>query len=514
MRPMTSSEGRPTSLRRLFREDRFLAIATAVLVICAWIPLFVTPFLPFADLHNNVGSASLLWDTAFGHGLASNHYHVQFAPLPYWTAYLFIAAVKPILGPLWAAKALCGLIVVLLPLGTMRLLASLGRSPRVGLWAFALSWDHNLYAGWVTYLLGMSIALFTLAALIECDTWKRALRILPFAALIAMTHLQALAFFLMAGGLVAIAGRDRLRKVGHYTIIASGSLVSLGPWLLRRIQQGPPGQKVASAFTFEWHTPEHKISSLYKYTLDNNPTDLGEIATAVAFIVIVLGSLFLAGLPRRGPSEGGIGRVFAIFFTAAVLYAFLPMAVKGPIVHWYTYPRYGSFILASLLLVPQARLRGRQALALAPGIGAALLMDYAVLQQFREFGKNARPFLEIIAAAKPDSSVLSLAGDNKDPACTLAPYEQFHAYIVATKSGYDGALFEQADNPLLYVKRLPKPGRGVPLSMEKHGQFYDYILVQGPSSDPFTKSPEDAAKVTLVREAGRWRLYSVNAVSR
>ena len=56
-----------TTLRAAFAEDRLLLIGTALLLVAALIPLFLTTFLPFSDLGINTASADLLWDAARGH---------------------------------------------------------------------------------------------------------------------------------------------------------------------------------------------------------------------------------------------------------------------------------------------------------------------------------------------------------------------------------------------------------------------------------------------------------------
>lgn len=503
------------SLLRIWREDHTLAWLTALLVVCAWLPLFAGPFLPFPDLPNNTGAASLLWEVYRGHGVAALHYKVHVAPLPYWTAYLIMAALRPLVGALWAAKILCGLVVALLPLGTMRLLAALGRGPRLGLWAFALSWEHNLYAGWVAYMLGMCLAFFALAWLIECESAKGSLAILGMAVLIALTHVEAVAFFLVAGGLVAVVHRQPLRKVFYYAVAASGPFVAVVyPWLKERLKDVSKTVPAAKLFTFDWHTPAVKTAGLFTYSLDDLPSKLGMIATALAFVTLIAGPAMLGAAPRRRTSGEGRGRAFMILFSSLALYYVLPMEVSGPIHHWYTYPRYATFILLSLLLLPRPRLEGRYAWALGPGIASALLMDYAVAKQLGEFAVSSAPFLEIIAAVKPKAMVLPLIDEEKDPACKLNPYNQFHSYIVATRLGYDPYLFDTADIPLVFRNEnrppAPRGGRAASFSMAAHGRFYDYVLVQGLASDPFTKNPAEAAQVTLVREAGKWRLYAVN----
>ena len=89
-------------LWRAFATDRLLLGTTALLLIAAWIPLFLTPFLPFSDLGLNTAASDLIWDTATGRLPAAFYYRVQWGPLPYWTTYGICAVLGRMFGPLVA----------------------------------------------------------------------------------------------------------------------------------------------------------------------------------------------------------------------------------------------------------------------------------------------------------------------------------------------------------------------------------------------------------------------------
>jgi hypothetical protein len=196
VRAALADRGAPsgTSLIASFASDRPLALATLCLSVSVCVPMVVTPFLPLPDAAAHIGASTLMREAMFGHGLAAYHYKVNWAPVPYWTLYLLQGFGAWIVGPLAAAKITVGLVIVGMPLATMRLLTALGRDPRLGLWAFALSWEHNLYAGWISFLMGMALALVAAAWLIEAKTFRDALKIAALSALIAVTHAQAVVY--------------------------------------------------------------------------------------------------------------------------------------------------------------------------------------------------------------------------------------------------------------------------------------------------------------------------------
>src|SRR5512146_1552692 len=133
-----SAGARPSVLTRLWQRsllalrrrkliqcllaDRPLGIAMLVLALFALLPLFATPFLPLADLPDNVAQGALLPDIIFKRGLAAYHYRVRWAPVPYWTTHVLIGLLSPIMGVINAGKVMVALVLLGIPLAVMRVL--------------------------------------------------------------------------------------------------------------------------------------------------------------------------------------------------------------------------------------------------------------------------------------------------------------------------------------------------------------------------------------------------------
>lgn len=504
---------RSSELARALHGDRLLAFCTLGLALAGIAPLFVCRFLPFADLPDNIGVASLFVDAALGRGAAGKYFIANFTLMPYWSAYVIMAVAAALFGPLAAAKVIVGLLVVLLPLVTMRLLIALRRDPRLGLWAFALSWEHNLYFGWVTYLLGMSLALLATAWLLELEKPKDTIKIFVLSFVVGVTHIEAVAFLGVVVVLLLLTTRPYRRFVPLICVGASGTLLAIVPWLARNIRFGAGGRSIA--FSFDWHTPSYKLSKMAEYTLDNIPTPEGQWVTASAFLVTLLGPAFLGGLRQHASVLPLPSRAWVVVAAAGALYFALPMAIDGPIGHWYTYPRYAPFMLLGLLFVVRPALSGAAAWALVPGAAVALAGNIATTLQLRSFDRDAAPLQQIIDAVKPNSTVLPLTFNQWHPLFTgFYPLGQMHAYIAATKRGFDPLLFDNPSNPLIFnpATRLPFTTWDRPhdYSFERHGQYYDYILVQQAKRDPVTVGPTAYGKtVRLVTKAGVWTLYAV-----
>ncbi|HXK16651.1 MAG TPA: hypothetical protein VNG33_02510, partial [Polyangiaceae bacterium] len=424
--------------------DRPLALCTALLAAVTLLPLFVTPFLPLADLPAHTAQGALLPSILFeSRSLAAYHYQIQWVPVPYWTTHIVIALLSPIVGALAAAKIMVGGVVIGLPLAVMRVLIALRRDPRLGLWAFLMSWDHNVYAGWIAYMLGMVLALWAVAWLLESQGPRQAVRVGVFACVVGVTHVQAVAYLGLICVFLLMVRRPFKQALLTHAVACSGFGVSVVPWLVQRWHKTPAGAKVP--FTFDFSPLAERVEGLFRFTLDNQPKPNETLLTGTAFLLLLFGVPLLASLPQGGGDSQDESRASEVphaatapilLITPLLLYLLLPMSIGGPIAHWYTYPRYATFAVVSLLFLPRARFLGAQALWLLPGVLGALACQASVVAQFADFARRTRPFLEIIAHVRPNSAYLPLELNDSDPATKLPPLNQIHSYIAAVKHGY------------------------------------------------------------------------------
>ena len=499
---------------RALRSDPTLGWSYLLLCVSATSPLWMTPICPQPDLHSYMSNAALLVPTALGDQAAAPYYEVSFWPLPYWTTFLFMAAVGLVTGPLIATKLLIATLICLMPLATMRLLLALGRDPRLGLWAFLLSWDSNMHAGWHAILLGMTIGLVLLARLAEARSARDALRSWPIAVLLALTHVEGVALTLVAGLLLVLlegrSVREGLRRLG---CAMAGTLVVLVPWLGRRLLQNAAAGKSA-AFELQFHTASQKASLLFAYTLDNLPGLRGEVPAALAFALLVLAPLYFSRLPEREGDDPHRWSSMSVAGAAFAIYACAPFLIVGPVTHWWTYPRYLTFALLGLLFIPRPRIDGRRWAPLIPGVAVAILLHGSVAQAYQSFGRRVRPFLEIIEEVPKGARVLPLEFQDADPAVKNDPIAHLHSNITAIKLGYDPHNFDDPSMPIAY-----RPGLSIPgiswfgprdFDLARHAPHYSHILVQGLAEDPLAGGAAAAGfRTRLVKEAGMWRLYAI-----
>jgi hypothetical protein len=497
---------------RMLAEDKPLLAAFIALWVSAMMPMFVTPIMPLIDMGSNIGAAGLMNDVVLTKGVVAQHYFLNPRIVPYWTVYAFMSFVELLAGPFISVKVTVGLALGLWPFAVMRLMRAFGRSPRLGLWAFMLCWDTNLYWGWITFQIGMALALWTLALVFEVRTPREALKVLPWSVAIALTHVHAVALLLVVGGLLVFIKRPILSALINHAIGLGGALILLLPWLWERFFPRAM-EGTAQPLNVATHPVGQKLGSLFRYTIDLIPGENGD-RMAWAFLLLLLGPACFMLLRARVIPQSSRAAPALFLLGALGLYFAVPFEMSGAVNHWWTYPRFGTYALVGLLLLPRPRLDGLWGLAVLPGVLCAFLAHRAIQRQFGEYGNYVRPYLEIIDALPHNQLVYPLDLDDYGFKGTYeAVLGQLHGYAAAAKSGFDPHLFDDPSNPLRFrsKNRPPMPywGNQAGFTMEREGHGYDYIILHPKNRDILASNARWRSQVELVKEAGPWRLYKV-----
>jgi hypothetical protein len=512
--PMPVPRPRPGLLAAL-RRDKLLLWGTVVMSLAALAPLAVPTFLPFGDLPDTAACAALVPEILWGKGLPHEMYSVKWAPVPYWTTTVMIAVFAQITNLVVATKILVGLIALLLPLATMRMLLALGRDPRLGLLAFAFSCEHNMYAGFVAYLLGMGMALWALAWLIEAETAPQALRVGVVGGLIGLTHAQPTLYFVLAVLALTVARlRPRpLRRIWLHALAGAGLVLVFVPWLFK-VSSGNGGAGAIVSSLMIVDDPLHeRLRDVWRFTFDNFARR-GDVHAAARTLAMLLAAPLLLTLL---PSRPGASRAapLALFLAIAALYLRTPMSLGGPVSQWYVYPRFASFLVLSLLFIPRPDLRGARAAWLLPGMAIVLALDFHIAAQFHDWDKRTGPFKQIIAAVPKNSRVLPLEVEDHDPAIKQDVLNQMHAYVAGMRSSYSPHMWRNPALPFQYRrdKDLPQTGSvggAKDFKLETYGPHYDYVLVQGKKDDPVARQLQsETFRAEVVRETEMYRLYAI-----
>lgn len=485
--------------------------AVLVLSVVSLVPLLVTPIVPLTDLGSTVGAAGLLLDALGDSTTASRYYSVNPLPVPYWTGYLWLALVGWLVGPLWAAKSLVAVCVLATPLAAIRLSMALKRDWAFSLLSFTLAWDVNLYWGWVTFQIGMALALWAVARLIEANSLRAALRVIPLTAIVALTHAHAVVFLAVAAMLTALA-RVRSPRVAALHLVGCLGFLVLLPWLWLQVVHPAFGAHGAT----ELVSPplQERIGRVYEFAFGVFLDQQGQLFSVLSFMAIVAVPLVAGFLPRGSSERPLLG--LALFAAPVLLYLFLPFEVRGPVPHWWTYPRFATLLLVLLLVVPDAEVSPRWRGAIA--VSALLLtggLSLARIQQFSRYGDHVRPYLSLVEQIPNGSRVLPLDIEFAFPGFREPPLGQLHGYAAALRHSYDPHLFDHPAIPLLFRRDalMPTPDwRNIPATYTPEiAAYYDYVIVY-PRDRDFLQSRSE--QLQFVSDSGAWRLYKVRVPAR
>ena len=495
-----------------FKDDRLLLGAFVFFTALVTVPLFLSPFLPLQDLPDHTGLAGLMSHVLAGGAVSSRYYQLQYFPVPYWTVYSILSVVGWLASPPIAAKVLFLVAVVSTPVAMTRLALALRQSPRVGLCGFAFAWDYNVSWGFLAHVLGFAVALIYLARTIEMESRRDVLRGSWIGVLLALTHAHATLVWMAAALVTAVLSQDRRRRLQLHALAAAAPVLTMLPWIVSRIAARAGGQSRGPS----WPSLKDRFLYLFDHSFFTFNGPIVKPLLFVVFLILFVGPPVLAVIGFKRRRQAFDARlVWGLYALAWILYLVAPSGIWWPINQQFIYQRQASVIVLIGLFLPGLQLQGKRLLALLPGLMATTTVALVGIVSVAEFGTRASPFVKIIEAIPTESRVLTLTLDDTDEVSRRTPYNQFHAYIVAQKGGYDPYLFNNPSHPIVFrageQPAHPRWNEMRKFSMSTHAPQYDFIVVQGFDADPVMQGPIDGhgANVTRVLESGRWRLYRV-----
>jgi hypothetical protein len=506
-------------------RDPVLLGLTVVLSIAVLAPLFVTRFLPLTDLSYHAALASLAKQIWAGDPLVSHHFMFQPRPSPYWTTYILLIGSGSLVGPLYATHIVVGLAVLLVPLGMMRLMIAVGRSPRLGLWAFALAWDFSVSMGFIAYTLGVGLSFFFMARVLEglrggrWTTRREVLKTGALAVVLPLTHAQATATAGLLLGLLALAELPDKRHFRWLMGWAVLPVAALLPWVLTT-PSGGRGPVPPVADMLYWAPAGERIARFVHYSLGFVQGPVASEIQGMTILTLLLLPLVFASM--RGGSRRVNRRAWVLYAGAWLMYLTLPASLFWPFHQILIYERYTTFVMLFALLLPGVSFVGIRKSLLGPGLAMALASAGLVTWFFHKYDQHTAPLQEIFDEIPPGKKVLPIIWSRRTPESVHDTTCGITAYYNALKGGYSPNIFDTPNLPVRYVKehQIPTPVWKLPrqINVGEHGVLYDYVIVQGIERDRLREDREystvagDRVRAMLVKEAGDWRLYAVERI--
>ena len=427
---------------------------------------FAGPLLPWRDLPDHLALISLLDHARVAGSVAADHYQLQWMPVPYWLFYGSVWLLACIVSWTQAVQWVAFLGMLATPLALGRLLQTIGRDGRWGLLVMPLFFNHNLMYGWVSYCLGIPVLFMTIAETIKrLEHRTSSVKLAMWSCLLFLAHAQLAVFYAIIVIFLVISSRHQSISKRIKTLaspLAAPVLLGL-PWVIARLLGQHNRGEVTSGSAIIFHDPVTRLKRLPDFLTNcwsGHQDDWMGLATlgAIALLSRLTHQRGLtASQPQRKLASGLVLLTVTLYFIA-------PWEIRWPTNQWAIYNRFAVLaLMLSVLLIdvpfPNHPWKHRRWAAL--WILILWLIPVTLFAQrntaiYNDFNERNRFVIEAVEELPPDRRILPLIRDASDPASHLGAADQFHAYYIIYKGGYDPYLFDNPSHPVIH-RRTTKP---------------------------------------------------------
>jgi len=201
-----------------------------VLSVAAIYPIWRSRHPPIQDLPQHLAAISVLKnypDLGLG-----QYFELHLLRTQYLAYYLVAQGLSYITGVTLANKILLCIAIIALPLSIVALLRSLGRDPRLAVFAFGLTYNAHLVLGFFNFLAALPLVFFGLAAAVrlrEKHTLKR--QVVLGILLLVCFYMHVVPFAFLGLGAVAVLIGDDLKRTVQRGYSFIPVTIAAGAWL-------------------------------------------------------------------------------------------------------------------------------------------------------------------------------------------------------------------------------------------------------------------------------------------
>lgn len=504
-------------------------------------PLFLAAYLPFVDYPQHLAAVAAIHragDPAFG-----DFFTLDYSRSPYLLFYLASHALAFLLDVESATRVATVIGVAGFPLALAVYLRANGRPALYGALAAGIALNTWVFWGFVSYALGITVALTALAVLADALLFPT-FRGFALFALLALASFYAhpqMYAWLVAASLVqvlatapALGARRTIGRASSALVAGLPSATAVGYWLARsdfaasgeasvrnelaRLVAGEGARFAPPAETLgRW------LSHSFGVYRDGSGTVLAQLFFGVVLLLVILRVVETAvplAPSRFGnlPSWPKTAAPELVLALSAALYLFAPVAYKlvEPISH-----RFLPVALALLAVLGPRDLRRRRVAGWLAGIALLFLAVQTTRIHAPRFERTDAEMGELddaLARTKPGRRLLGLIADRASEVVRLPAYLHAHQYYQARVGGLAAYSFaELPKSPVRYRAGLEPPAfpprfEWTPeaFDADRFGPFFDYFLVRTRPGDsaasPFP--PGHPRTPSLVFQGPRWKLYA------
>ena len=499
----------------------------ALLLAAAAAPFWAGRFLPFLDLPQHLGLATVVARVAEPGSSLARYYQLDLRVTPYWGYYAAMWLLGRAFPIELANRLLFTAYAVGLPLSAAFLLTSFRRDWRWAVLTVPLVFNTNLFFGFATFVLAIPLAVLALGLAERELAWPRrrgrAVALGAVVTLVFLAHVQA--YLVLGAGvllLLLVHGRGP-RAWARAAVPYLPSLALFGAWFVPSFL-APHARELG-------HTPHYRpYGGLGGLGAKYEPWDvvvrampervLGAFGDgsdrwigAGVLLLFLIGWLTGGGSAADGspsPPSARLARAVPALLVVTLLstYLLVPMEISGA---WYTNARHLVFAAVALPLLLRRPATGWRAGLAALGAALSLLACANAAAQVRAFQRQVGPFEEIARRLPPGGRVLGLPFDlgAGGPVRTW-PFLHWACWQQILAGGDVG--FSFAGLPSIPVRY--RPGMQAPHPYEWRPWDFDWAAM-GPHYDAFLVSgtprgrggAELRAHAEVVAAAGPFTLW-------
>ena len=420
------------------------------LLATALVPLALITYLPLDDYHNHLARMHILARGADDPYL-STFYQTNWQILPNLAMDLVVPWLAQIMPLEHAGRLFVGLIFLLLTTGTVALYAALHRE--LSWWpllAFLFLYGRILLFGFMNYLAGVGLFLWSLAAWIYWQHRSAAFRLTIFSGLatcLFFAHLYALGLYA-----ICVAGLELgelARRAGGRRELMRRLPVALGQFVIPALlflSKSPTAADSETVGYFElgfhfWN----KLRAAHQVLLSYHPA-----FDRLTFVALAAG--LIAALALRWVELDRRMRLPLILL--ALVFLALPQAFMGGLLVDFRLPAAMVFVLVASIRPRPSGIPRARAVALA--LAALFLVRTGMIgERWHAFDKVYDSFLEAIADLPPGRRIVAAAAGRPAAYDSTAPTLMYiGALAVIHRSAFDPAVFvNPSQQPIVAIGR-------------------------------------------------------------
>lgn len=476
-----------------------VAVVAAILAV----PFVVVRFPIGQDLPAHVETAAQIAALWRGDVDVSARFVLHEAPWPNSLPTVLLALLLQVMDGLTAGKLLMALGVIAWPASLALLAARLDRAPLVALIALPTAYDLSFGYGFLHFVVGKPLWIFTLVAGLSAARHPRAATLLSLVVVEAVlfhTHLLLwLSSLPLLTLVILLMGRDVVARALAAAAVVVGALPGL-LWL--SAQPARSGQPEARLLG-------DALADLWLHLGDLAPGH-GEVVGWVVAAVVAVVAVVLSRRELRFPA----GALLLTLLGGSTFVFSLVGPIKTPEASVVAERFSAPGVALLLLLIPVAALERRRRLALiAGGVAVAVSLALPMTLRWRAFNATEMGDFDAVVAAVPEGAAVATLFEQ-----SVSPWSNWNARwhwpkLVALRGATTDDSFAWRDTCVVGLA----PGQGPVRPPRRAGQpvtapslaGFDHLLLQGHSR--LVDAALRRGALELVGETGMWRLFRVRA---